>query len=216
MAIDAELAAGMITETRGQKPDAYHRTARSRLLRSHGRSQQIRPRRRHRRHNHHHRQHHRRIFRRQFSRGEQIMDVLTRYTLLTIGEGLVSQMPALLISTATGLLVTRSDLRQTNLGAEFSAQLFSTPTPPLHRHRLPPLPLLVLPGFPKIQLSILAASCCRHGSLTFSLSRTQKNAPPSKVARRLAGKTDEPRATSHGSRNSVIDLLGATKPSKSS
>ena len=37
-----------------------------------------------------------------------MMAVLQKYTLLTIGEGLVSQIPALLISTATGLIVTRA------------------------------------------------------------------------------------------------------------
>src|SRR5205085_9984900 len=41
-------------------------------------------------------------------RGGDVMSVLQQYTLLTIGEGLVSQIPALLISTATGLIVTRA------------------------------------------------------------------------------------------------------------
>ncbi len=42
------------------------------------------------------------------TRGGDIMQVLQKYTLLTIGEGLVGQIPALLISTATGLMVTRA------------------------------------------------------------------------------------------------------------
>lgn len=48
------------------------------------------------------------------------------YTKLTIGDGLVSQIPALLISLAAGLLVTRGS-ESTNLPAEFLRQLFSKP-----------------------------------------------------------------------------------------
>ncbi|MCI9119946.1 MAG: flagellar biosynthesis protein FlhA [Oscillibacter sp.] len=40
--------------------------------------------------------------------GGQFSDVLSRYSIVTIGDGLVSQLPALMISTATGMIVTRS------------------------------------------------------------------------------------------------------------
>src|SRR5215475_6318071 len=48
------------------------------------------------------------------------------FTKLTIGDGLVSQVPAFLISLAAGLLVTRSS-NDTNLPGEFLKQLFSRP-----------------------------------------------------------------------------------------
>jgi len=50
---------------------------------------------------------------------------LQQYTLLTVGEGLVSQIPALLISTATGLIVTRA-ASEGNLGADIVGQLIRT------------------------------------------------------------------------------------------
>jgi flagellar biosynthesis protein FlhA len=58
----------------------------------------------------------------------QLGDALGTYTLLTVGEGLTSQIPALLISTATGMIVTRaaSD-KGSNLGKDVSTQLFSNP-----------------------------------------------------------------------------------------
>ncbi len=57
-----------------------------------------------------------------------LMDALGSYTLLTVGEGLVSQVPALLISTATGMIVTRAASDpESNLGKDFSTQLFSNP-----------------------------------------------------------------------------------------
>lgn len=48
------------------------------------------------------------------------------YTLLTVGDGLVTQIPALLISTATGIVVTRSASTH-SLGQELSTQLFNYP-----------------------------------------------------------------------------------------
>lgn len=48
------------------------------------------------------------------------------YTLLTVGDGLVTQIPALLISTATGIVVTRS-ASTNSLGQELSQQLFNYP-----------------------------------------------------------------------------------------
>lgn len=52
-----------------------------------------------------------------------IGDALIRYTLLTVGDGLVSQIPALLISTATGIVVTRA-ASESNLGQDILTQLF--------------------------------------------------------------------------------------------
>lgn len=48
------------------------------------------------------------------------------FTLLTVGDGLVSQIPALIISTAAGIIVTRT-ASGTNYSAEFSKQLFTNP-----------------------------------------------------------------------------------------
>ncbi len=45
-------------------------------------------------------------------RGEAIGEALRTYTLFTVGDGLVSQIPQLLISTATGLIVTRTSARE--------------------------------------------------------------------------------------------------------
>ena len=58
----------------------------------------------------------------------QVADALGAYTLLTVGEGLTSQIPALLISTATGMIVTRAASEpDSNLGKDVTSQLFSNP-----------------------------------------------------------------------------------------
>jgi flagellar biosynthesis protein FlhA len=62
-----------------------------------------------------------------FFRGESdALTILRTYTLLSVGEGLVSQLPALLISTASGLMVTRSG-QERSMGNEVIGQLFNQP-----------------------------------------------------------------------------------------
>jgi flagellar biosynthesis protein FlhA len=51
---------------------------------------------------------------------------LQNYTLMTVGDGLVSQIPAILISTATGLIVTRA-ASDSNLGTDVARQVLSNP-----------------------------------------------------------------------------------------
>ncbi|MGA7723527.1 MAG: flagellar biosynthesis protein FlhA [Ignavibacteriaceae bacterium] len=60
------------------------------------------------------------------SKGMSFTDALHNYTILTIGDGLVSQIPALLISTAAGLVVTRS-ASGTALDVQMRKQLLSNP-----------------------------------------------------------------------------------------
>ncbi|MBU5293280.1 flagellar biosynthesis protein FlhA [Anaerosalibacter bizertensis] len=57
------------------------------------------------------------------SKGMPFNEALSKYTLLTVGDGLVSQIPALLISTSTGLVVTRA-ASESNLGQDLIKQLF--------------------------------------------------------------------------------------------
>lgn len=58
--------------------------------------------------------------------GMTFMDALSTYSLLTIGDGLVSQIPALLISTSAGLIVTRAS-SEGNLADDITGQLFIYP-----------------------------------------------------------------------------------------
>lgn len=58
--------------------------------------------------------------------GMSFDEALSTYSLLTIGDGLVSQIPALLISTAAGLIVTRAS-SEGNLADDITGQLFTYP-----------------------------------------------------------------------------------------
>ncbi len=59
-------------------------------------------------------------------RGMTVTDALQNYTILTIGDGLVSQVPALLIATAAGMVVTRSASGE-GMDKQMRTQLFSNP-----------------------------------------------------------------------------------------
>jgi flagellar biosynthesis protein FlhA len=78
------------------------------------------------------------------------------YTHLTIGDGLVSQVPAFLISLAAGLLVTRSTQRS-NMPREFLQQIFSRPQALAVTGGF--LAILVFTSLPRVPLLTLGAAC---------------------------------------------------------
>ena len=90
------------------------------------------------------------------------------FTRLTIGDGLVSQLPALLIALAAGLLVTRSSA-SANLSAELMGQLFSRPRALALAALF--LFLMLLTELPKAPLIFSAVGCI---SLSLVLVKSQK------------------------------------------
>ncbi len=102
--------------------------------------------------------------------GMPMADALANYTLLTVGDGLVSQIPALLISTAAGLLVSRSG-SENRMGKEFATHLLSSTTPVYVGSVIVFCFGLVpgLPAFPFMTLALLLGGGCwyfvgRHGT----------------------------------------------------
>jgi flagellar biosynthesis protein FlhA len=86
-------------------------------------------------------------------RGLDWSEALQQYTLLTIGDGIVTQVPALIISIATGIIVTRSAADR-QLSLEVADQLSSVPRVPIIVMTALTL-LLMLPGMPKWPIAIL-------------------------------------------------------------
>jgi type III secretion protein V len=91
-------------------------------------------------------------------KGMPAVDALKRYGLLTIGDGLVSQIPALVLSTAAGVLVTRvaSEEPDTPLGEELAGQLFGLPKA-LKVAAVFVVLLAIVPGLPAAPFLIIAA-----------------------------------------------------------
>ncbi len=91
-----------------------------------------------------------------FESGMSVSDAAQIFTKLTIGDGLVSQVPAFLISLAAGLLVTRST-KSSDLPADFVDQLFSRPRALIVAGAF--LVILVFTNLPKLPLMGLGAGC---------------------------------------------------------
>ena len=111
-------------------------------------------------------------------------DALRTYTLLAIGDGLVAQLPALLIATAVAMLVTRSTGEQ-DMGATVSRQVFG------HQRALTIAALLlgligVIPGMPNVPFLILAAVL---GYAAWRLHKRRLAAPQEDAAAAAAAAT---------------------------
>ena len=95
-----------------------------------------------------------------------VTESLQRYTLLSIGEGLVSQIPALITSTAAGILVTRAGSRE-NLGRDLSRQLLFYPRAVWALSGMMAFMALV-PGLPLIPFMTMAVAA---GALASALTK---------------------------------------------
>ncbi len=93
-------------------------------------------------------------------------EALGRYTILTIGDGLVQQIPALIISTAAGVLVTRA-ASDNNLGTQVGQQLFAGPKQLIITGSLLGVIALV-PGLPFLPFIALGSSI---GGLGYALRK---------------------------------------------
>ena len=82
-------------------------------------------------------------------------EALQRFTLLTIGDGIATQLPALIIAVATGIIVTRSSADR-QLSTEMFSQLASEPRIPLIVMAVMTA-LMLMPGMPKWPIAILLA-----------------------------------------------------------
>ncbi|MBS0503424.1 MAG: FHIPEP family type III secretion protein [Proteobacteria bacterium] len=115
-------------------------------------------------------------------------EALHQYTLLTIGDGIVTQVPALVISVATGIIVTRSSA-DGRLSAEVLAQLSSVPKIALIVMAALVL-LLLLPGMPKWPIAILLlAMAVAWLTLRNKADRSAENTPEDEALHGDAGAT---------------------------
>src|SRR6056297_3588601 len=89
-----------------------------------------------------------------FQNGMGFGEAANRYTILTVGDGLVAQIPALIVSTSAGIIITRAT-GQTSMGNEITRQLAKQPKAAFVSAGILFL-LGILPGLPFIPFAIMA------------------------------------------------------------
>ena len=103
--------------------------------------------------------------------GMSFSEVLSVYSIATVGDGLVSQIPALLISTATGMIVTRS-VSEGSLNEDASKQFLAQPKAIMISGAALAV-MLVIPGMPKIQFGVVSLGLMLGG---YMLTKRMKEA----------------------------------------
>ena len=130
------------------------------------------------------------------------MDAAQTYTLLTIGDGLVAQIPSIIISTAAGLIVARAASGE-DLGSDVLGQL-SQSDKPLFLTSAVCLACAILPGLPFLPFMVLAGVSCGIG-----LMRRRYTVPTAAAKQQQEEAAKQAQAKPvPGSREEVTGLLG--------
>ncbi len=108
-------------------------------------------------------------------------EAIETYSLLSIGDGLVSQVPALLLSVATGLIVTRS-VADSDMGSDIVGQMFARRMP-LRVAGFGALALCLIPGLPKLPFLVAG------GAMLLAASRIEES--PARTTAEAAASAEE-------------------------
>ncbi len=109
------------------------------------------------------------------------------YTLLTVGEGLVAQVPALIVSTAAGIVVTRA-ASESNLGLEITRQILTSPKSVGTAAGIL-LGLGLVPGLPHVAFLLLGGAVAW---IAYELHRREHKEPAVPQPPAAPAKTEEP------------------------
>jgi flagellar biosynthesis protein FlhA len=113
--------------------------------------------------------------------GMDLSRAIQTYTILTIGDGLVTVIPALMISISGGLIVTRASSEE-RLGSDFEKQLFGNPQPLLLASGVLII-LSLFPGLPTIPFLVMGSGL---GTAAWKMKKKQAAAEKSEAASKPA------------------------------
>lgn len=121
--------------------------------------------------------------------GVPLSDAAHTYTLLTVGDGLVTQIPALIVSTASGMLVTRSTA-SSDLGKEVERQLFLQPEV-IAAASVILLVFGLIPGMPKVSFLSISLVMAVFAYAVFRSSKESEKAGAGAVPEESAAESVE-------------------------
>lgn len=141
--------------------------------------------------------------------GMTISEVLSVYSIATIGDGLVSQLPALMISTATGMIVTRS-VSEGSLNEDVIKQFLAQPRALAIAGGILAL-FAVVPGTPHIQLILISAGLIllsrRVAHKMEMLEKQQEELPAVQEAARKEAEAQQSEMDYYKDVNNVYSLI---------
>lgn len=141
--------------------------------------------------------------------GMTISEVLSVYSIATIGDGLVSQLPALMISTATGMIVTRS-VSEGSLNEDVIKQFLAQPRALMIAGGILAL-FAVVPGTPHIQLILISAGLIllsrRVAHKMEMLEKQQEELPAVQEAARKEAEAQQSEMDYYKDVNNVYSLI---------
>lgn len=139
--------------------------------------------------------------------GRALQDALSTYTILTVGDGLVSQIPALLISTATGLIVSRATGKDESLSTDIKNEMFSDPRVLGVVSGLLGV-MGIIPGMPTAPFLLIAALA---GGLAFVKSKEKTEVAQTEEAKKVEEEKQEilgkKEKRAKATKESVMELL---------
>ncbi len=112
-----------------------------------------------------------------YTHGMAITDAIKTYSILSIGDGLVSQIPSVIISVSSGFLVTKISSSH-NVGQDLSRQ-FLKAGQPLTTAACIIAAMAFVPGMPKVQFLLLAAGAALVGRMATKAEKAQPKQAPS-------------------------------------
>ncbi|MBF0338147.1 MAG: flagellar biosynthesis protein FlhA [Nitrospirae bacterium] len=104
-------------------------------------------------------------------RGLPIVEALKTYTILTVGDGLVTQIPALLISTAAGIVVSRAG-KDSDMGQDIAQQILINPKALFTASGIL-FALAMVPGLPHLPFILIAGSAAGFAYLVSSTTKKE-------------------------------------------
>jgi flagellar biosynthesis protein FlhA len=135
-------------------------------------------------------------------KGMDFQSALQNFTILTIGDGLVSQIPALITSTAAGLMVTRA-ASETNLGKEIFTQLTSIPKA-LWMASGAVFTMGIVPGMPTLPFLILSAILGFSGYIMYLTLKEREKTEKEEKAKEVIKQLEEEQPESYISPPEVL------------
>ena len=120
-------------------------------------------------------------------KGMPMAEAAKTYTILTIGDGLVAQIPALLVSTAAGIVVSRAGT-ESDIGKDITRQLFINPKVMLTAGGIMAF-LGMVPGLPHVPFFLLSAA---SGGLAYALAQTAAEEKKEELQKAEAAPPQEP------------------------